>query len=164
MKIVLIERTSSVRSPTRLLIPTPPMRPRVRVLLIAAVASAALACGGDPSSPAPAWVGVYQLRTVHGAALPVTIDPVGIQVKGGAITLRRDGSYMRTWETQQTYGPGSTPTALPTLRCSGRYEVAAEMANMTETSGTSGCASYPAGLRPDTIFFVSDTLFGVYVR
>lgn len=138
---------------------------RRRIALVAAALVTLVACG-DSSGPAPAHVGTYTLRTVHGKSLPVTLDGSGLQVFAGAITLRENGTYTRSWSTQFAVGgPGAQPIPNPLVQCSGTYRMNAGLVDMTETTSAQGCASYSAGYRPDTLMHVQgDTLFGVYVR
>lgn len=140
-------------------------RSRRRIVLAAAAFATLVACG-DSSGPPPAHVGTYTLRTVHDKPLPVMLNGSGLQVFAGAITLREDGTYTRTWSTQFfVAGPGAQPIPNAQVNCRGTYSVATGFVTMTETTVTDECRSYTAGYRPDTLMHVhGDTLFGVYVK
>ena len=135
-----------------------------RRTIVLSFAFATLVACGDSSGPTPAHVGTYTLRTVHGKPLPVILNGAQLQVFAGAITLRKDGTYTRTWSTEFYQGPGAPTIPNPMLQCRGTYTVQPAFVDMTEATSTTGCYSYDAGFKADTIFFVQDTLFGVYVK
>ena len=133
------------------------------MLLLAFALVAAVACG-DSSGPAPAHVGTYTLRTVHGQPLPVILNGMQLQVFAGEIRLRENGTYTRSWSTEFYMGPAAPTQPNTKLECRGTYRMEGEYVTMTETSSTEGCGSTAAGFRPDTIMFVQDTLFTIYVK
>jgi hypothetical protein len=94
------------------------------VLLIAPLLL--VACDGEagPLDPSPA-VGAYTLHRINGVAPPVIIgqDTRGqIQVLGGSLTLRRDGSYTETGDAR-ILPPSGSPAPPVTSTVTGSFEL-----------------------------------------
>lgn len=84
---------------------------RIPLLLMALVASPVLLGGCDsPTDPQTRVAGTYTMTQVNGQAPPVTVlqVPEGrIEVTGGSMVLRADGSYTETVQVRVTPTGGS---------------------------------------------------------
>jgi len=75
---------------------------RIQRTLLIGIVFAAAACRGDgPTAPppSPSVAGSYQLTTVDGQNLPVTVVDLGTyraSVASGTLTLSEDGTYLYT--------------------------------------------------------------------
>lgn len=84
-----------------------------RSLTALAIMVVLLGCGGsDGPTATNAAVGVYQLETVNGGALPAYWAASGqnqeVQIISGTLTLRSDGSFSGT-RVFRIIGPGAPP-------------------------------------------------------
>jgi hypothetical protein len=103
--------------------------------LLLALAVLGAGCGGDDGSGPPApWVGTFTLQTMHGDALPATIidlEGAPVMLNSASLVLRANGSYTRTYVTQQVVD--GTPMQPATTVCQGSYTVDAGGTEITLT-------------------------------
>lgn len=109
-----------------------PMLAPVLVVLLAA-------CGGDgPSGPAAeeedVLAGFYPLVTLAGDSLPYLADeqgPVKLEVVGGSVTLRADGTFTDVIDLRVTNG---TSVTRPRQQATGTYTLTGNVLTFTSTT------------------------------
>ena len=105
------------------------------------------ACGGDhdPVSPEQTIAGAYTLRTIDGAALPVTVnlEDATFTVTRATLSLKADRTYSQSITATVTLA-GTTVTQ--TLPDAGTYTVNGTTVSFVSASdGSSGTAAYANG-------------------
>jgi hypothetical protein len=85
-----------------------------RLAVITLFATTSACGGGDSTAPDPkaAVAGTYTLTQINGGNLPVTVfaNTAGrIELTGGSLTLRSDGSYTESLAARTVYTSGAAP-------------------------------------------------------
>ena len=115
------------------------MRPRHTLLAVAALTFTIAACG-DSNAPDMSHVGLYDMLSVDGDPLPVTVYDVPnnmLQVTEGSLALKANNSFVESVTLVQTLdgvvGPGEP------LSCTGHYTRRGNTVTMTSPE-TDSCA------------------------
>ncbi|HEX8849775.1 MAG TPA: hypothetical protein VF761_09620 [Gemmatimonadaceae bacterium] len=107
------------------------MIPRIALRSFVAALCLAAACS-DSNAPNAHLDGVYELQTIDGAPLPVTVFEVGtyrLDLVAGDILFAPSGTFIQSLTTQDfDAGVAGTPTV---IACSGRYKVSGSTVTLT---------------------------------
>lgn len=96
-----------------------------------------LACGGDSSGPGGSSAsvnGTYTLKTVNGAAMPVTLATApgySLRITSASFTVNANNTFSNTATFQETQG---SATVSETETCSGTYTKNGNSLTFTESS------------------------------
>ncbi|HJQ09597.1 MAG TPA: lipocalin family protein [Gemmatimonadaceae bacterium] len=108
----------------------------MRKLLLACAAVALLGCGGsDSSGPAPSAEGTWNLLTVNGSPLPVTVQQTSttkIEVTADQYILASDNTYTETFSTRTTQGTTVTTSDDP---FDGTWSQGGNQVHITDSDG-----------------------------
>jgi hypothetical protein len=103
------------------------------MLLAAAIGLVPAACGDGTTNPSLRLQGTYVLERVNGGALPFLAEQIGssrLDIIGGTLILRADGSYSGAVTSRQT--DGVTPLTF-SQQSTGTFTVAASQVTFKES-------------------------------
>ena len=110
----------------------------MRRLLLACVSIALIACGGsDSTAPAANAAGTWNLSTINGAALPVTLinnptQAYKLEILDDQYVLNADGSWNEAFTTRETQGADVVTTPDTDT---GTWSQSGSQVNITGSSG-----------------------------
>jgi hypothetical protein len=134
----------------------------MRKLLLSLVLAAAVACGGDSTSPINASIaGTYKLQTINGSALPYTILQVGndkVEFMDDQVTVNDGGTYTESGHIRTTENGVVTTEAVVDAGTYVRTGTAITFHSTSDNSDT------PGSISGNSITVVSSGLSAVYAK